>query len=175
MQTTDLSQADTVTQDAVVIERIVNAPVELVWQLWTESEHFKRWYGPKGASVPVADMDVRVGGKRLVCMAMRTPNGDMQMWFTGEYLEVIPHQRLVYTESMADEQGHVIAPSAMGMPDDHPERTQVTVVLENLDGRTKMTMTHAGVPANSGGAGGWEQAFAKMTDYIETTLQEQLG
>ncbi len=167
MQTTDTPQE---TKDAIVIERIFNAPIELLWQVWTEPEHFKNWYGPKGASLPVANMDVRVGGKRLVCMEMQTPKGNMQMWFTGEYLEVTPKHRLVYTDSMADEQGNIIKPSAMGMPEDHPEKTQVTVVLEDLDGQTKMVMTHAGVPANSGGASGWEQAIKKMADYIETVL-----
>jgi len=173
MQTTDTPQDHSLTKDAVVIERMFNAPIDLIWKLWTESEHFKNWYGPKGATVPVADMDVRVGGKRLVCMEMQTPKGSMKMWFTGEYLEVVPNQRLVYTDSMADENGNVVAPSAMGMPDGHPEKTQVTVVLEELDGRTKMVMTHAGVPADSGGAGGWEQAFSKMTDHIETVLQDK--
>jgi uncharacterized protein YndB with AHSA1/START domain len=67
--------------------------------MWTQPEHFKKWYGPKGFTVPVAEMDVRVGGKRLVCMEMRTPDRSMKMWFTGEYSEVVPNERLVYTDS----------------------------------------------------------------------------
>ena len=160
----------TVSKDAVVIERIFNAPVELIWQLWTQSAHFQNWYGPQGASVPVVEMDVRVGGKRLVCMEMQRPDGSVKMWFTGEYREVAPNKRLVYTDSMADENGNVVSPSAMGMPEGHPVTTEVTVVLEDVGGRTKMTMTHAGIPADSGGAGGWEQAFAKMETYIKTAL-----
>jgi len=42
------------------------------------------------------------------------------MWFTGEYLEVVENQRLVYTESMSDENGLVKSPAEMGMPDGHP-------------------------------------------------------
>ena len=160
----------TVSKDAIVIERIFNAPVDLIWQLWTQPAHFQNWYGPQGASVPVAEMDVRVGGKRLICMEMQRPDGTMKMWFTGEYREVTPNERLVYTDSMADENGNVVSPSAMGMPEDHPATTEVTVLLEDLGGRTKMTMTHAGIPADSGGAGGWEQAFAKMETYIKTAL-----
>ena len=72
-------------QDSVVIRRRFDAPVDLIWQMWTDPEHFKAWYGPDGAAIPVAKMDVRVGGTRLVCMEMQTPNGPMQMWFTGEY------------------------------------------------------------------------------------------
>ena len=160
----------TVSKDAIVIERIFNAPVDLIWQLWTQPAHFQNWYGPQGVTVPVVEMDVRVGGKRLVCMEMQRPDGTMKMWFTGEYREVTPNQRLVYTDSMADENGNVMSPSTMGMPEGHPMTTEVTVVLEELDGRTKMTMTHAGIPADSGGAGGWEQAFAKMESYIKTAL-----
>ena len=163
----------TVSKDAVVIERIFNAPVDLIWQLWTQPAHFQNWYGPKGVTVPVVEMDVRVGGKRLVCMEMQRPDGSMKMWFTGEYREVVPNERLVYTDSMADENGNVVSPSAMGMPEGHPATTEVTVLLEDLGGRTKMTMTHAGIPADSGGAGGWEQAFAKMADYLETVRSDK--
>ena len=59
-------------------------------------------------------MDVRVGGTRLVCMEVQTPGGPMQMWFTDEYREVIENARLVYTESMSDENGNVLVPSATG-------------------------------------------------------------
>jgi uncharacterized protein YndB with AHSA1/START domain len=159
----------TTTKDAVVIERIFDAPVDLIWQMWTQPEHFKKWYGPKGFTVPVADMDVRVGGKRLVCMA--SPDGSMKMWSTGEYTEVVPNERLVYTDSPADENGKLVSPSAMGMPDGYPATTKVTVLLEDLGGRTKMVMTHAGVPAGAGD--GWEQAFAKMADRIETVLNNK--
>jgi uncharacterized protein YndB with AHSA1/START domain len=155
-----------ISKDAIVIERIFDPPVEVIWQMWTQPEHFKNWYGPKGFSVPVAEIDVRVGGKRLICM--ESPDGTMKMCTAGEHTEVAPNERLAYTESMADENGNVVAP-----PSDeqgHPGTTLVTVQLESLGGRTKMTMTHAGVAANSPGATGWEQAFAKMADHIEAVL-----
>ena len=160
----------TSSKDAVVIERTLEAPVDLIWRMWTDPEHFKKWYGPKGFTVPVADMELRVGGKRLICMA--SPDGSMKMWTTGEYTEIVTKERLVYTESPADENGNVVLPSAYGMNDDeHPATTEVTVLLEDLDGRTKMIVTHAGVPA--GAKGGWEQAFAKMADRIETVLNDK--
>lgn len=157
-------------KDAVIIERTFDAPASLVWQLWTDPEHFKKWYGPQGFAVPVAEMDVRVGGKRLICMEMQTPDGSMKMWTTGEFREINPTDRLVYTESMADENGNIVSPSAMGMPDGYPETTEVTVLLEELNGHTKMVMTHAGVPADSGAGGGWTQAFDKMGDHLATIL-----
>src|SRR5438876_3537168 len=100
---TDISSS----QGAVVIERTFDAPVDLIWQMWTDPDHFKAWYGPDGASIPHATMDVRVGGTRLVCMEMQFPNGPVQMWFTGEYREIVENQHLLYTESMSDEHGNV--------------------------------------------------------------------
>jgi uncharacterized protein YndB with AHSA1/START domain len=157
-----------VSQDAVVIERSFDAPVDLIWQMWTDPEHFKAWYGPDGATIPVAKMDVRVGGTRLVCMEMQSPDGPMQMWFTGEYREVVENERLVYTESMSDENGNVVSPSDMGMPEGHPTTTEVRVDLEDIGGRTKMVMTHVGIPADSPGAAGWAMALEKLAAHVET-------
>jgi len=160
---------DRSSQNAVVIERTFEAPVELVWRMWTEPEHFAAWYGPTGATVPVARMDVRVGGSRLVCMEMETPNGTTQMWFTGEYREVVKNKRLLYTESMSDEQGNVLPPSAMGMPATHPTTTEILVELDDLGGRTTMVMTHVGVPEGSPGAAGWRMAFDKLAAHVAAT------
>ena len=159
------------SEDAVVIERSFDAAADLIWQMWTNPDQFKNWYGPKGFTVPVAEMDVRVGGKILICMA--SPDGSMKMWTTGEYTEVVPNQRIVYTESPADENGNLVSPSAMGMPEGYPATTEVTVLLEDLGGRTKMVMTHAGVPADSGAGGGWNQAFDKLADHLETVLNDK--
>ena len=147
------------TNDVLTIERIFEASVARVWQLWTEPEHFQAWYGPHGATVPVVEIDLRVGGRHLFCMEMETPNGTMRMCFAGEYLEIIPEQKLVYTDGWADEDGNNIKPPMPNTPD----MTTVTVLLEDLgDGRTKMRLTHEGVPENSGGASGWNQAFDKL-------------
>jgi uncharacterized protein YndB with AHSA1/START domain len=154
------------SKDAVVIERSFDAPVDLIWKMWTEPEHFKEWYGPTGARIPVAEMDVRVGGSRLVGMAVETPSGPMQMWFTGEYREVVENERLVYTESMSDENGNVLSPADMGMPEGHPATTEVRVELESVGGGTKMVMTHAGIPSDSPGAMGWTMALDKLAAYV---------
>ena len=155
------------SQDAVRIERSFDAPVDLIWQMWTDPEHFAAWYGPDGAIIPVAKMDVRVGGTRLVSMEVQTPSGQMQMWFTGEYREVVENERLVYTESMSDEYGNVLLPSDMGMPEGHPTTTEVRVELEYIGGRTKMVMTHAGISGDSPGAAGWTMALDKLAAQVK--------
>jgi uncharacterized protein YndB with AHSA1/START domain len=101
-------------------------------------------------------------------MEMQSSGGPMQMWFTGEYREVVENERLVYTESMSDENGNVRSPSDMGMPEGHPTTTEIRVELEDIGGRTKMVMTHAGIPADSPGAAGWTMALDKLVAYVET-------
>lgn len=154
--------AEGATNDSVVIERTFNVAPEVVWKMWTEPEHFAAWYGPTGASIPVAKIDARVGGKRLVCMEMQTPNGPMTMWFTGEHLEVSPVTRLVYTESMCDKDGNILSPAEMGMPAGHPTTTEVIIDLVDLGGGTKLTLRHVGIPAGSPGATGWVMALDKL-------------
>ena len=150
------------SREAVVIERTFDVPVDVIWQMWTDPERFKEWFGPTDATIPVAKMDVRVGGRRLVCMEAQTPSGLRSMWFAGEYLQVVPNQLLVYTEFISDENGNAMPPSEMGMSEGHPTTTEVRVELEPLDGVTKMVMTHVGIPSDSPGAAGWTMALDKL-------------
>ena len=146
----------------VTIERVFDAPIDLIWAMWTEAEHFANWYGPMGAKIPKAEMDVRVGGRRTIGMAMDTPRGPMQMFFVGEYREVNPKTRLVYTESMADADGNAMTAEQMGMPPGAHMETTIVVELQDLGDRTKMIMTHIGVPADSPGGQGWAMAMDKL-------------
>lgn len=157
---------ETTSTSAIVLERTFAAPATLIWQMWTDPEHFCAWYGPTGAAVTVMIMDVRVGGHRRVGMRMQTPNGEMQMTFSGEHLEVVAPERLAYTESMSDDDGNVLAPSDMGMPEGHPTTTTVTVELQETSGRTTMVLTHTGIPADSPGATGWQMALDKLASYV---------
>ena len=150
----------------VRIERDFDAPVAEIWDMWTDPELFKAWYGPRGMSVPVAEMDVVVGGTRKICMEMTSPERTMTMWFTGVYKEVSPPNRLVYTESMCDENGTLIPPQSMGMPDDFPDITEIIVELTDTGCGTRMTMVHVGVEEGTAGAGGWNQAFDKLFELV---------
>ncbi|MEX0351576.1 MAG: SRPBCC domain-containing protein [Paracoccaceae bacterium] len=153
----------------VRIQREFDAPIDLVWRMWTDPDLFKKWYGPMGMSVPTAEMDVVVGGVRKICMEMTSPERSMSMWFTGVYKEITPPTRLVYTESMCDADGVLIPPQSMGMPEGHPDITEVIVELSAIDGKTIMTMVHVGVPEGSAGAGGWGQAFDKLAGVLNET------
>ena len=76
--------------------------------------------------------------------------------------EIDPKTRLVYTEGMADADGNAMTAEQMGMPDGTPMETSIVVELEDRGDRTKMTMTHIGVPADSPGGQGWAMAIDKM-------------
>lgn len=107
-------------------------------------------------------MDVRVGGRRHIAMELETPRGPMQMFFVGEYSEIVAKTRLVYTETMADADGNAMTAEQMGMPAGAPTDTTIVVELEDLGDRTKMTMTHIDVPADSPGGHGWAMAIEKL-------------
>jgi uncharacterized protein YndB with AHSA1/START domain len=155
----------TATKD-LHIERIFDAPIDLIWAMWTEPEHFANWYGPIGAKIPKAEMDVRVGGRRHIAMAMDTPRGPMEMFFVGEYSEVNPKTRLVYTEAMADADGNLMTAEQMGMPTGAHMETSIVVELVDLGDRTKMALTHIGIPADSPGGQGWAMAIDKLAQRV---------
>lgn len=150
----------------VQIERTFDAPIDLIWAMWTEAEHFSHWYGPNGAQIPSAEMDVQVGGTRRITMEMDTPAGPMRMYFIGEYRAVDPKTHLAYTEAMADAHGNPMTAEQMGTPAGMSTETLIVVDLEDLGARTRMTLTHKGVPADSPGAMGWAMAIDKMQAHI---------
>jgi uncharacterized protein YndB with AHSA1/START domain len=152
-------------EGALVIERVFNAPRELVWKAWTDPEQVKKWWGPKDFTtpVPVAEIDFRVGGKSLNCMAF--PDG-REIWSTGVYKEIVPPERFVTTDCFSDKDGNVVHGSVYGMPEDLPMEMMLTVTFEDVGGgKTKMTLVHEGLPAGEmlGGANqGWNESFDKL-------------
>jgi len=151
----------------IIISRIFDAPRELVWKAWTDPEHFKRWWGPKDYTCPFCQMDLRVGGKYLNCM--RSPEGQ-DFWSTGVYREIVPLERIVYTDSFADAEGNAVPATHYGMSADFPLEMLVTVTLEDYQGKTKMTLRHIGVPAGQmkelTGAG-WNESFDKLAESLK--------
>ncbi|MEX0741712.1 MAG: SRPBCC domain-containing protein, partial [Phycisphaeraceae bacterium] len=147
-------------------ERVFDAPRELVWQAWTDPEMFTKWWGPKGYTTPHCEIDLRVGGKVLNCM--RSPEGQ-DYWSTGVYREIVPPERIVCTDSFADEKGNVVPATHYGMGPDVPLEMLVTVTFEDLGGKTRMTLRHEGLPAGemSDGAGvGWNESFDKLAEVL---------
>jgi len=150
----------------LTIRRVFKAPRQRVWQAWTEPEQVMRWWGPGGYTSPSCRIDLRVGGAYVFCM--RSPEGQ-DVWSTGTYREIVPLQRLVCTDSFADEQGNVVRASHYGIEDDFPLELQVTVTFEGQNGRTAMTLRHAGFPPGLVAemtAAGWNESFDKLAQAV---------
>ena len=114
----------------MTLTRVFEAPPELVWQAWTDPGQFSYWFGGKDMSVPIQtiSMDVRPGGE---WKAMMEPPSGPAMPFYGKYLEVVPPERLVMTFANPDK------------PDD-PNVEVLTVTLQDLGGKTEVTLHQAG-------------------------------
>ena len=150
----------------LVIERIFDAPREQVWRAWTDPELFMRWWGPSTFTSPTCRMDVRPGGRYV--WSMRDPDGN-DYYSAGTFLEVVPPERLVYTDSFADKDGNIIPPSTYGMSDAFPTELTVTVTLEDLGKQTKMRTTFSGMPEGPEKemtAAGFNESLDKLTNAV---------
>ena len=165
-----IKAANTTSSKDLVIIRVFDAPVELVWKAWTDPKEIKKWWGPKTFTTPVIRTDFRVGGKYLYCM--RAPDGK-DFWSTGVYLDIVPMKRIVCTDSFADKNGKVVPATHYGMGADIPLKLKVTITFEKQGSKTKMTLRHAGFPAGKikelTGVG-WNEFFDKLADSLASAL-----
>lgn len=150
----------------LVITRIFDLPVNKVWKAWTEPESCKKWWGPKDFTSPYCTINLKVGGKYLSCM--RSPDGT-EFWSTGVYKEIIPHKKLVFSDSFSDEKGNIIPAADLNMPGDWPLELLVTVTLEETGEKTKMVLQHVGLPPESYDdcQTGWQQSFDKLEENLK--------
>jgi uncharacterized protein YndB with AHSA1/START domain len=116
------------TDEQILITREFDAPKHLVYKAWTTPELVKRWWNAKRGEVTIAEIDLRVGGKwRWVMIA----DGGFEVGFHGEYLELVPDERIVSTEVYE------------GLPDGVSEEaggTVNTATFAEAEGRTTLTL-----------------------------------
>ncbi len=125
----------------LVITRVFDAPRELVWKAFTESDRLARWWGPKGFTLVVRTLDVRPDG--VFHYATRSPDGHV-LWGRFVYRDLQAPERLVFVSSFADEDGNVArAPFSPTWP----LEILNTVTLTESDGKT--TVTFRGGPLNA--------------------------
>jgi uncharacterized protein YndB with AHSA1/START domain len=139
----------------IVMARTFAAPRELVWQACTQPGHFARWWGPRGFTCVVTEMDVRPGGRWGA--GQTAPDGSVYH-FWGEYLEVARPERIVHTQHFLD------------YPPLH-----VTVTLEERDGGTLLTSVTRVDSAQgrdallaSGMEWGARQSYDRLAELLET-------
>jgi uncharacterized protein YndB with AHSA1/START domain len=122
MKNTGTLHVATAGDRAVVMTRVFDAPRRLVFDAFSKPELLRRWFGPRGWSLVVCDVDPGVGGGfRFV---LRGPEG-REMGMRGVYREIVPPERSVHLESF----------------DDYPGESLVTSVFTEQDGRTTLTVT----------------------------------
>lgn len=117
-----IEQSDT----ELTFTQVLNAPRELVFRAFSQSEHVKQWWGPEGWAMPVCTIDFRPGGTWLYCI--RNAEGE-EHWAKAVYREIEPPERIVFTDNMVDDRGNRI--------EDFPSRL-VTVTFDDLDGTTRL-------------------------------------
>ena len=152
-------------QREVVITRVFDAPRDLVWKAWTEPEHLMRWWGPEHFTAPMCRVDLRMGGKFVYCM--RSPEGQ-DFWNTGVFFRIATPEIIVCTMSFADEHGDQVPASHYGMPGNWPEAILLTVTLEELEGKTRLTVREAGIPREMSemAEAGWKTSLDKFADVL---------
>ena len=126
----------------VVVTRTLNAPVGEVWKAWSDPTYVKQWWGPKGFTCPLAEMDFREGGTSLVCMRAPQEYGGQDMYNTWTYQSIDPRKRIEFVNHFTDKDGMKLNPAQIGMPPGIPEGVRHVVTFTELDGaRTEMTVT----------------------------------
>jgi uncharacterized protein YndB with AHSA1/START domain len=158
--------------------RIFDAPRDLVWKAFTEPQHLKHWWGPKGFSVIAATVDLRPGGRYHY--GLKAPDGS-EMWGKFEYLEITPPERLVFINSFSDKEGGTTRhPGHMSWP---LEMRSVFTFKELPGGKTRFTLNWA--PWNATPAEqktfddnhrsmqmGWGGSLDVLTEYLSQIQKE---
>lgn len=153
----------------ILIRRQLDAPRELVFQAWTQPERLMRWWAPAGCTTAACTVDLRPGGAFHYCM--RTPDG-LEIWGLGVYREIVAPERIVYTDTFADAEGHPVPPSHYGMSASHPAETVVEVTFEERDGGTLVTLRHA-IPATVAERDATEHGWIEMLDRLAQELRHR--
>lgn len=145
----------------LVLERIVDVPVSLVWAAWTTPEHLKHWFVPKPWTVSECELDVRPGG--LCRTVMRSPEGQ-EFPNVGCYLEIVPNKRLVFTDAM----GPGFRPSAqpfftaiINMEAVGKDKTRYTAIAVHRDPDGKQKHEEMGFHM------GWGIALDQLVEYVK--------
>lgn len=154
---------NTALKNELTIVRMLNAPREKVWRACSEPEALRQWWGqPDGATMPYCKVDFRVGGSLHIEVAL--PDGP-KMWFKWIYREIVEGESLVLVleQHASDEKGREI---------DTPERPASTITLrfEDVNGKTKMTIVHAGMASEENTVEMFEEGWSQSLDRLADSL-----
>ncbi len=161
---------DAIKKEDLVVTRIIDAPLELVWKAWTEPEHIMRWWGPKHYTSPSCKIDLREGGKYIFCMRAPKDHGGQDMYTAGVYKKIVPMKYLEFTQGLSDKDGNPIDPIQVGMPPDFPEEIRTTIVFEAKGNMTELTITEYDWPMSQMSVysyAGLHQSMDKLSESLK--------
>lgn len=167
-------------ENALVIERVFNAPRQMVWDAFSKPEVMQEWWGPEGWTSPDFFMDFREGGKYHASMEGPMPDGKViKVWSGGEYRKIVPIEKIVVTDFFSNEKGDKIRPDKAGMDPNFPDEMEVTFTFEEVEGgKTKLTIKYpkpdseAAVKAMI--ASGMEEGWNGSLDKLEMSLRSSV-
>lgn len=160
-------------ESCFVINRSFAAPVETMFQMWTDPEHFSRWLPPTGFTMQFVRADIRPGGSTFYLM---TDGGSVKMYGRASYLEIERPGRLVYTQQFCDEHEnvtrHPMSPTwpatmltTVTLTDEGEGLTRVTVKWEP-HGETTREELETFLKARGGMTQGWTGSFDKLEEHL---------
>ncbi|MES2453918.1 MAG: SRPBCC domain-containing protein [Bacteroidota bacterium] len=154
-------------QKELFITHLFDAPREIVFRAWTDPEQLVHWYAPDGCSIEFKAIDVREGGYFHSCIhdPVHGP-----CWVKGNYLEVVPDQKLVLTMVMSNEAGDSISSVDAGKTEDWPEEQVTTVTFESIGMQTKVSI-HQTVSEEEAKKTGAYQSWIKMFNKLNLLLK----
>src|SRR4029453_11100056 len=133
------------------IVRILDASRHAVWKAWTDPEAAKKWFGPRGFTVPDSTLDLRPGGPCRLCL--RAPDGE-EHWARGIYHEVVPPKALKYTWVWEKGDNHEM---------------QVAVSFEELGYKTRLSLIQSDFETPEDceeHRDGWTQGLDRLAEYL---------
>jgi uncharacterized protein YndB with AHSA1/START domain len=146
------------TEWDLVMTRVFDAPRELVFKVWTETKHLAQWWGPKGFTNPVCEMDVRTGGN--IRIHMRAPDGVVYP-MTGVFQEIVAPERLVFVSSALDDKGNPMF-DVLSTVTFAEQRGMTTLTLQ-----LRVIRTTAAAPQYLKGMEmGWTQSLDRLGEYL---------
>lgn len=155
-----------------VIKRVFDAPRELVWKAFTESQHLKHWWGPKGFKMLTCSIDLRPDG--VFHYGMQAPNGS-EMWGKWVFREIVPPEKLVIVISFSDKNGGM---TRHPFASDWPLQMLGTSTFTAQDGKTLLTTRTVALNPTEierqtfeAGFDGMEQGFSGTWDQLEAYLK----
>lgn len=158
-----------------VIVRSFEAPIEMLFDLWTDPKHFSRWLPPTGMTMGFSRADIRVGGDAFYSM---TDGKSLTMYGSVHYLEISRPDRLVYTQQFRNADGtisrHPLAPTwpetmltTVTFDREGPDRTRVRVVWEPFGEATPEEVRFF-LQARGGMTQGWTGSFDKLDSLVQS-------